>query len=145
MKAGKLVVEKHTEDVWSLTCAIRSEGVPRSLLRNGKRRKEELIKSQTKQREKVVEGNCEVDASSTLGGGHLLQLDDKNVSLTSGCDLRLKDANAGGIVGSAVSDRCGVAADRISLILVEVLLKTVLASVLIREPLSLLSWKVLTH
>ena len=41
MNAGKSVVEKHAEDVWSLTCAIRrAEGIPRILLRNGKRRKE---------------------------------------------------------------------------------------------------------
>ena len=34
MNAGKLVVEKHAEDVWSLTCTI--EGVACNLLRNGK-------------------------------------------------------------------------------------------------------------
>ena len=37
MNAGKAVVEKHREDVWSLSCAIRrDERVPRVLLKNGK-------------------------------------------------------------------------------------------------------------
>ena len=37
MNAGKSVVEKHSEDVWSLSCAIRrDECVPRVLLKNGK-------------------------------------------------------------------------------------------------------------
>ena len=70
MNAGKLVVEEHAEDVWSLTCAIRRyEGVPRILLRNGKRRKEELIKTEFKQREKKADGSCEFEASSSLAAG----------------------------------------------------------------------------
>ena len=70
MNAGKSVVEKHAEDVWALTCAIRrDEGVPRILLRNGKRRKKDLIKSQSKQREKKADGSCEFEASSSLGAG----------------------------------------------------------------------------
>ena len=37
MNAGKAVVEKHCEDVWSLSCAIRrDERVLRILLKNGK-------------------------------------------------------------------------------------------------------------
>ena len=49
MNAGKSVVEKHTEDVWLLTCAIkRCENVPLILLRNSKRGKVEFVRSQTR-------------------------------------------------------------------------------------------------
>ena len=51
MSAGKSVVEKHAEDVWLPTCAIRSSGkVPRMLLRNGKRGRVEFKMSQARQR-----------------------------------------------------------------------------------------------
>ena len=44
---GKTVKGKHSEDVWSLVCSIRrSEEVPRVILRNGKRSREEFQQSQ---------------------------------------------------------------------------------------------------
>ena len=55
---GKSVKDKHVEDIWTLVGVIqRREAVPRVLLKNGKRRKEEFILSQTKQREKEISGD----------------------------------------------------------------------------------------
>ena len=46
MNPGKSVVKKHSEDVWSLSCAIRrDERVIHVLLKNSKRGKEELVRS----------------------------------------------------------------------------------------------------
>ena len=46
-RGGKTVKGKHSEDVWSLVCSIRrSEEVPRVILRNGKRSREEFQQSQ---------------------------------------------------------------------------------------------------
>ena len=48
MNARKAVVEKHCEDVWSLSCAIRrDERVPHVLPKNGKRGKEDFVRSQS--------------------------------------------------------------------------------------------------
>ena len=46
---GKSVKQKHVSDVWHLVCSIRNKtSVPRTLLRNGKRSKDELCISQAR-------------------------------------------------------------------------------------------------
>ena len=51
--SGKTVKGKHIEDVWSLVCSIRrDEEVPRVILRNGKRSREEFQQSQVRCRPK---------------------------------------------------------------------------------------------
>ena len=88
MNAGKAVVEKHCEDVWSLSCAIRrNERVPRVLLKNGKRGKEDFVRSQSRQREKADGGSgtdgCEVDGGSlSPGAGCQMLLNGVNGSLS---------------------------------------------------------------
>ena len=68
MNTGKSVVEKHCEDVWSHSCAIRRiERVPRVLLKNGKRGKEEFVRSQFRQREKA-DGGSGTDGCRFEGG-----------------------------------------------------------------------------
>ena len=57
---------------------MRDEGVPHILPRNGKRRKQELIKSQSKLKEKKADGSCEFEACSSLGAGCHLQFDNGN-------------------------------------------------------------------
>ena len=50
---GKTVKGKHIEDVWSLVCSIKkNEAVPRVILRNGKRSREEFQQSQVRWRSK---------------------------------------------------------------------------------------------
>ena len=47
------IKEKHMDDIWTLVGAItRCDCIPRTLLKNGKRGKEELVKSQVKLRER---------------------------------------------------------------------------------------------
>ena len=53
--AGKSVKGKHIDDIWSLVGVIKRGGcVPHTLLKNGKRGKEEFARSCAKQREKSV-------------------------------------------------------------------------------------------
>ena len=48
MFSGKSVVQKHADDIWSLMYPIKhSANVPRTLLKNGKRAKADLTKSQS--------------------------------------------------------------------------------------------------
>lgn len=65
------VKDKHAEDIWALVGAIqRCEVVPRVLLKNGKRRKEELVIRRTTPRVKENKSSCEdntVDTSSCEG------------------------------------------------------------------------------
>ena len=52
-RGGKTVKGKYIEDVWSLVCSIkRNEEVPRVILRNGKRSREEFQQSQVRWRSK---------------------------------------------------------------------------------------------
>ena len=52
-RSGKTVKGKHIEDVWSMVCSIkRNEEVPRVILRNGKRSREEFQQSQVRWRSK---------------------------------------------------------------------------------------------
>ena len=53
---GKTVKEKHAEDVWSLTGVI-----PRTLLQNGKRAKEEWMRSQAKMRGEASDSDVGVE------------------------------------------------------------------------------------
>ena len=71
---GKTVKDKHAVDVWVLVGAIRRcERIPRTLLRNGKRAKEEWQKSQEKVRdqESVLNdaGSKRLSCSSMTGMG----------------------------------------------------------------------------
>ena len=107
MNAGKSVVEKHSEDVWSLSCAIRrDEHVPRVILKNGKRGKEEFVRSQSRQREKKADGGsgiegCEFEGGPmSTGAGSQMQLEgvDGSFSVMLECETQaLKDADAGRI------------------------------------------------
>ena len=59
MGGGRSVKEKHIDDSWLLVGAIkRCECVPRILLKNGKRARNDLLKSQAKLREKRS-GECQ--------------------------------------------------------------------------------------
>ena len=84
--AGKSVNEKHIDDIWCLAGAIkRCESVPRVLLRNGKRRKEELLKSQAMTREKR-EADCASDvAPVTVSAVHSSAVH-SNGNTTTDCD-----------------------------------------------------------
>ena len=66
---GKAVKEKHIEDIWLLVGAIvKCDFVPRILLKNGKRAKDDLVKSQARLRGKrSVE--CSTVAGLDLRGG----------------------------------------------------------------------------
>ena len=85
MNAGKAVVEKHCEDVWSLSCAIRrDEHVPHVLLKNGKRGKEDFVRSQSRQREKKADGGSGTDGCEFEGGF---------LSPGAGCQMLLSGVN----------------------------------------------------
>ena len=115
LNAGKSVAEKHAEDVWSLCCAIRrGESVPRILLKNGKRGKEEWVKSQSGQRQKKSGTDCYelVEVTQSVGARCQMQVEDVNgmVSSNSGCDVQVKVADAG--VARLEIDQCGAASSR---------------------------------
>ena len=94
MNAGKSVAEKHAEDVWSLSCAIRrGESVPRLLLKNGKRGKEEWVKSQSRQGKKKGGTDCceLLEVTQSVGARCQMLVEDVNgmVSSNSGCDIQV--------------------------------------------------------
>ena len=61
--------EKYAEDIWSLVGAIkRCDHVPRVLLKNGKRVKEEFVRSQAKTRTKKDAGCGSEDAVVSVLG-----------------------------------------------------------------------------
>ena len=120
--AGKSVVEKHVEDVWTLSCAIeRNEGVPCILLRNSKCRKEEFVRSQSRQRQKKTgEVGCQmkvegVNESPGLGSGHDIKLDVANIKKKriGAASMEMDEcsasasANSCGTSHSALSVECG--------------------------------------
>ena len=56
---GKSVVEKHIEDIWLLVCSIKNKSfVPRILLKNGKRPKEEFEQSQLSSSQTSIRAPC---------------------------------------------------------------------------------------
>ena len=60
MGGSRTVKEKHIDDSWLLVGAIkRCKCVPRILLKNGKRARNDLLKSQAKLREKL-NGECQI-------------------------------------------------------------------------------------
>ena len=84
--AGKSVNEKHIDDIWCLAGAIkRRESVPRVLLRNGKRRKEELLKSQAMTREERVADCVSEVALVTVSAVHSSAVH-SNGNTTTDCD-----------------------------------------------------------
>ena len=70
---GKTVKEKHAEDVWSLTGVLQMcEPIPRTLLRNGKRAKEEWMRSQAKMRGEASESDVGVEQDRNGDGNSVV-------------------------------------------------------------------------
>ena len=101
MAYGKSVVEKHTEDVWLLTCAIkRCENVPHILLRNGKRGKVEFVRSQTRQiAKKAGDGSCTDCYEIECHGVN------ESLSLNLEGEIRM-DVAVAGELAAVVSEQC---------------------------------------
>jgi len=64
---GKSVVEKHVEDIWLLVCSIKNKNcVPRVLLKNGKRSKEEFEHRQSQPNSNQAVNSASCSTSSYL-------------------------------------------------------------------------------
>ena len=77
MGGGRSVKEKHIDDSWLLVGAIKKcECVPRILLKNGKRARNDLLKSQAKLREKRNEECQTTDVSKNVRNDALDKMED---------------------------------------------------------------------
>lgn len=85
MGGGRSVKEKHIDDSWLLVGAIkRCECVPRILLKNGKRAKNDLLKSQAKLREKRNEECQTTDVSKNVRNDALDEMEDDDGKMSGG-------------------------------------------------------------
>ena len=77
MGGGRSVKEKHIDDSWLLVGVIKKcECVPRILLKNGKRARNDLLKSQAKLREKRNEECQTTDVSKNVRNDALDKMED---------------------------------------------------------------------
>ena len=115
-KMGRMVKEKHINDSWLLVGAIkRCECVPRILLKNGKRAKNDVLKSQAKLMEKL-NGECQtIDVSENVRNDAEDEMkDDDNGKMLGGAGSGITDQMLGGARQSAdqMLGRARLGADR---------------------------------
>ena len=97
MGGGRSVKENHIDDSWLLVGAIkRCECVPRILLKNGKRARNDLLKIQAKLREKW-NGECQTtDVSKNVSNDGLDEMEDDDCEMLSGAGQGIPGRMLGG-------------------------------------------------